>query len=225
MPWQRNAHTSQTASQTSPEMLDGDPLDVAPRLLGAIVHSRGVSVRLTEVEAYRGVGTDPGSHAFRGQTARTKPMFGPAFSIYVYLTYGMHLCLNLVCGPAGVAGAILLRAGEVVDGAELAAERRAAGALRRQGACASRVIAPRDLARGPARLASALGIELSDTGGMLGLGALTLDLGAPPPPETIAAGPRVGVSGPGGGVEVPWRFWLAGDPTVSVYRRAVTRAR
>jgi DNA-3-methyladenine glycosylase len=206
-------------------MLEGDPVSVAPRLLGAVLHSRGVSVRLTEVEAYRGVGTDPGSHAFRGRTPRTEPMFGPAGTVYVYLSYGMHYCVNLVCGAAGEAGAVLLRAGEVVAGAELAGRRRAAAAPRRAGACASRVIAARDLARGPARLASALGIELTDSGGMLGAGPLTLELGDPVPPELIAAGPRVGVSGPGGAPEFSWRFWLAGDPTVSVYRAAVTRER
>ncbi len=204
-------------------LLHDDPVAVAPRLLGAVVSSRGVSVRLTEVEAYRGVGADPGSHAFRGRTPRTEPMFGPAGTIYVYLSYGMHRCLNLVCGPDGEAAAVLLRAGEVIAGAELAAERRAAAAPRRAGACATRLIAPRDLARGPARLATALGIELTDSGGMLARGPLTLEPGQPLSPEHIASGPRVGVSGPGGTVEYPWRFWLAGEPTVSTYRPAVTR--
>ena len=203
--------------------LDDDPVAAAPLLLGAVLHGREVSVRLTEVEAYRGVGTDPGSHAFRGPTARTAPMFGPAGTIYVYLSYGMHRCLNLVCGAEGEAGAVLLRAGEVVAGAELAQRRRAAAAPRRAGACASRTIAPRDLARGPARLATALGIELTDSGGMLASGPLALELGVPTPPERIASGPRVGVSGPGGGPEYPWRFWLAGETTVSTYRPAVVR--
>ena len=211
-------------------LLDDDPVVVAPRLLGAVLHGRGVSVRLTEVEAYRGEGTDPGSHAFRGRTPRTEPMFGPAGTIYVYLSYGMHRCLNLVCGPLGTAGAVLLRAGEVIDGAELAATRRAAAAPRRTGECASRVIAPRDLARGPARLATALGIDLADSGGMLTAGPLpvegiALEPGPLVPPELIASGPRVGVSGPGGTVEYPWRYWLVGEPTVSTYRPAVTRPR
>ena len=206
-------------------LLDDDPVAVAPLLLGAVLHSRGVSLRFTEVEAYRGVGADPGSHAFRGPTPRTEPMFGPAGTVYVYLSFGLHRCLNLVCGAAGEAGAVLLRAGEVVAGAELAARRRAAAAPRRAGACASRIIAPRDLARGPARLATALGVELSDSGGMLAAGppppeGFALEPGPPLPPERIATGPRVGVSGPGGTVEFPWRFWLAGDPTVSVYRPA-----
>ncbi len=209
-------------------LLDDDPVAVAPRLLGAVLHGRGLSVRLTEVEAYRGVGADPGSHAHRGPTPRTVPMFGPASTLYVYLSYGMHRCLNLVCGPEGEAGAVLLRAGEVVAGAELAQRRRAAAAPRRTGECASRVIAPRDLARGPARLATVLGVELSDSGGMLAAGSppvesFALEPGTPVPPERIVAGPRVGVSGPGGGPEYPWRFWLAGDSTVSTYRAAVRR--
>ncbi len=204
-------------------VLDDDPVAVAPRLLGAVLHGRGVSVRLTEVEAYRGEGADPGSHAFRGRTPRTEPMFGPAGTIYVYLSYGMHRCLNLVCGPEGEAGAVLLRAGEVIEGAELAAKRRAAAAPRRTGECASRIIAPRDLARGPARLATALGIELTDSGGMLATAPLTLEPGPLAPPEHIVSGPRVGVSGAGGTAEFPWRFWLAGEPTVSTYRPAVTR--
>ncbi len=204
-------------------LLDDDPVAVAPRLLGATLHGRGVSVRLTEVEAYRGEGTDPGSHAYRGRTPRTEPMFGPAGTIYVYLSYGMHRCLNLVCGPTGEAGAVLLRAGEVVAGAELAAKRRAAAAPRRTGECASRIIAPRDLARGPARLATALGVELSDSGGMLATAPLTLEPAPPVSPELIAAGPRVGVSGPGGTAEYPWRFWLVEDPTVSTYRAAMAR--
>lgn len=200
------------------ELLDDDPVAVAPRLLGVTLYGRDVAVRLTEVESYRGVGQDPGSHAHRGPTPRTRPMFGPAGTVYVYLSYGMHHCVNLVCGPEGSAGAILLRAGEVVEGLDLARERRRAG----------RAVAPadRDLARGPARLASALGIDLADNGGMLGAGPLRLSPPAHPPahPEApIATGPRVGVSGPGGGVDYPWRFWIAGDPTVSTYRAAVAR--
>ncbi len=204
-------------------LLDDDPVAVAPRLLGAVLHGRDVSVRLTEVEAYRGEGADPGSHAYRGRTPRTEPMFGPAGTIYVYVSYGMHRCLNLVCGPVGEAGAVLLRAGEVVEGADLAARRRAAAAPRRAGACASRMIAPRDLARGPARLATSLGIDLSDSGGMLSAGALALEAASSTPSELVESGPRVGVSGPGGTAEYPWRFWLAGEPTVSTYRPAVTR--
>lgn len=197
------------------EILDDDAVAAAPRLLGAILRARGVAVRLTEVEAYRGVGEDPGSHAHRGPTPRTRPMFGPAGTVYVYLSYGMHYCVNLVCGPEGSAGAVLLRAGEVVEGLDTARGRRRAGR--------ATAIPDRDLARGPARLASALGVTLTDGGGMLGAGPLHL---SPPahPVVAIDTGPRVGVSGPGGGPEYPWRFWLDGDPTVSVYRAAQVRA-
>lgn len=200
------------------DALAGDPVEVAPTLLNAVVRSRGVAVRLSEVEAYRGVGQDPGSHAHRGQTPRTAPMFGPAGTVYVYLSYGMHRCLNLVCGPQGAAGGVLLRAGEVIEGVDLARQRRATAAPRRSGACATGIIIERDLARGPARLATCLGIDLTDTGGMLSAGEISLELPDPSLTAVIEQGPRVGVSGPGGSAEHPWRFWLAGDPTVSVYR-------
>ncbi|MEO8262147.1 MAG: DNA-3-methyladenine glycosylase, partial [Pseudolysinimonas sp.] len=94
-------------------------VEVAPLLLGAIVHGREVSVRLTEVEAYLGE-VDPGSHAFRGPTRRNAVMFGPAGHLYTYFTYGMHVCANVVCSPEGIATAVLLRAGEVVDGIDVA---------------------------------------------------------------------------------------------------------
>ena len=125
-------------------------LEVAPDLLGATVRHLSpagpVAVRLTEVEAYAGE-ADPGSHAFRGRTPRTAVMFGPPGRVYVYFTYGMHWCMNLVCGPEGEASAVLLRAGEVVEGADLAAARRTTAK------------SPRELARGPARLTVALGVD------------------------------------------------------------------
>ena len=93
------------------------PLEVAPDLLGCTVEHAGVTVRITETEAYAGR-DDPGSHAFRGETPRTRVMFGPAGFLYVYFTYGMHFCANVVCGPEGRASAVLLRAGEVVQGVE-----------------------------------------------------------------------------------------------------------
>lgn len=204
-------------------LLSGDPLDVAPRLLGSVLHGRGVAVRLTEVEAYRGA-DDPGSHAFRGETPRTRPMFQGAGHVYAYFTYGMHTCVNLVCGEPGTASGLLIRAGEVVDGAELALERRRAGR--------ARTIPHRDLARGPARLAQALGVLLSDSGTRLAplgrpdLDGLRLEPRPALPAHAIATGPRVGVAGPGGDAKAhPWRFWIAGDPTVSVYRPAVARRR
>lgn len=172
----------------------------APRLLGATLSFDGVKVRLTEVEAY--AADDPGSHAFRGETNRNRVMFGPPGRLYVYFTYGMHHCANLVCHPPGEPGGILLRAGEVIEGAETVRERR--GPVR-----------DADLARGPARLCSALGIDLT----MNGTSDFEVDLA---PEETwsrtdVAAGPRVGLRL---AAERPWRFWIAGDPTVSRYRPA-----
>ena len=125
-------------------LLAGPVLDVAPRLLGAVLRHREVAVRITEVEAYDGP-SDPGSHAAHGRTARNAVMFGPPAHLYVYFTYGMHHCCNVVCGPEGTAAAVLLRAGEVVDGLEVARARRPAART------------DRDLARGPARLCGALG--------------------------------------------------------------------
>jgi DNA-3-methyladenine glycosylase len=203
-------------------LLSGDALGVAPRLLGSLLHGRGVTVRLTEVEAYRGA-DDPGSHAFRGETPRTRPMFLSAGHVYAYFTYGMHTCVNLVCGTQGSASAVLLRAGEVVAGDEIARERRTAGR-------AGRAISDRDLARGPARLAQALGVTVADSGTPLTpLDRPDLDLLRLEPREAlhesrIERGPRVGVAGAGGDAQsFPWRFWISGDPTVSVYRAAVVR--
>ena len=184
-----------------PEVLAGPVLDVAPRLLNAELRHGEVAVRLTEVEAYDGA-NDPGSHAFRGQTRRNAVMFGPPGHLYCYFTYGMHVCCNVVCGPEGTASAVLVRAGEVVDGVELARERRAKAS-------------DRDLARGPARLCNALGIELGHDGADLVAGPVTLTLGEPA--LSVSTGPRVGLRG---APERPWRFWITGDPTVSAYRPA-----
>jgi len=192
-------------------LLSGPP-DVAGRgLLGCRLHAGGVTVRLTEVEAYAGTGGDPASHAHRGRTPRNAVMFGPPGYAYVYFTYGMHWCLNVVTGVEGVASAVLLRAGEVVDGLPAARARRGP-------------VADRDLARGPARLCQALGIDRAAYGTyLLGDGPVTL---RPPAesvdPARIVAGPRVGVTG---AHDLPWRFWLAGEPTVSAYRRHAPRRR
>lgn len=171
---------------------------------------RGVAVRLTEVEAYLGE-ADPGSHAFRGITPRTRTMFGEPGHLYVYFSYGMHNCANIVCSPPGTASAVLLRAGEVVEGVDLARERR--GAARTDA----------ELARGPARLTRALGIALTDDTAALDGAPFALALAPHPPPA--ATGPRVGVSGEGGSDAFPLRFWIPGDPTVSVYRRSAPRRR
>ena len=167
---------------------EGDPLEVAPRLLGAVLTHGGVSVRLTEVEAYAGP-LDPGSHAHRGQTARNAVMFGPPGRLYVYFVYGMHHCANLVTGPEGDPGAVLLRAGEVVAGIDLARERRPSSS-------------DRDLARGPARLCRVLGIDLADNG-------IRPDLVAGEPVADISTGPRVGLRL---AAERPWRFWMHRRP-------------
>jgi DNA-3-methyladenine glycosylase len=166
-------------------------------------------VRITEVEAYAGIGQDPGSHAHRRRTQRNAAMFGPVGHAYVYFTYGMHWCLNVVVHPEGEAGAVLIRAGEVLGGVEVARTRRPA--------CR----ADRDLARGPARLAAALGVtgvqdgrDLLDARGPLRL----LASGPPAEPARISCGPRTGVSG--AGAPTPWRFWLDDDPTVSPHRTA-----
>ncbi len=182
-------------------------LQVAPRLLGAVLTHDGVAVRLTEVEAYGGP-DDPGSHAFRGRTARNSVMFGPPGRLYVYFTYGMHYCANLVCGPDGTPSAVLLRAGEIVAGEEAARSRR--GSAR-----------DRDLARGPARLCQALGLDAGQNGAPVTGGSLALTLPSKPAPRAlIRTGPRVGLRlAP----ERPWRFWIAGEPTVSAYRPAADR--
>ena len=180
---------------------------VAPDLLGCLLVSAGVTVRITETEAYAGEGADPASHAHRGRTPRNGVMFGPAGRLYVYFTYGMHWCANVVTGPDGEASAVLLRAGEVIDGVEFARERRPGSS-------------DRDLCRGPARLATALALDAA---------ALGLDLLDPCSPvrlltgsrtAPVLAGPRVGVTL---GADTPWRFWLDGDPSVSAYRRRVPR--
>jgi DNA-3-methyladenine glycosylase len=192
-------------------------LQVAPELLGCTVWHAGVTIRLTEVEAYDG-SNDPGSHAFRGQTPRTEVMFGEPGGLYVYFTYGMHWCANLVCGPAGAASAVLLRAGEVVGGHELARSRRTG-------------IVDRDLARGPARLAMTLALSRDQNGiDTTAPDSSLVVLPASPDPSprlpgaTVRTGPRVGVSGPGGeAAAYPWRFWLEGEPTVSAYRPGTVR--
>lgn len=189
--------------------------EVACRLLGASIVSRidgyCVEVRVTEVEAYGGVGEDPGSHAHRRITARNASMFGPAGHAYVYFTYGMHWCLNVVTCAEGTAGAVLIRAGEVVGGYDAARTRRP---LARHD---------HDLARGPARLTKALGVTGAQDGVDLldARSPLRLRLPATPMPVADVTG-RTGVAGPG--ASIPWRF-SAGHPTVSPYRRAASRAR
>lgn len=196
------------------------PLAVAPRLLGGIlrvtVDGATVAVRLTEVEAYHGQGTgdlaDPGSHARMGRTARNATMWGEPGHLYVYLSHGIHSCVNVVCGPEGVAGGVLLRGGEVVEGQDAAALRRPAART------------PRDLARGPGRLGDAVGLRHPRHDGIDAVdptplaGAVAQLLLPQHPLDDVSSGPRVGVAGVAGTAAYPWRFWITGDPTVSAFR-------
>ncbi|MEU5539934.1 DNA-3-methyladenine glycosylase [Streptomyces sp. NPDC020362] len=202
------------------EFFDRPVLEVAPDLLGRILvrttPDGSIAVRLTEVEAYDGP-NDPGSHAYRGRTTRNEVMFGPPGHVYVYFTYGMWHCMNLVCGPEGRASAVLLRAGEVVDGAELARKRRLSARN------------DKELAKGPARLATALGIDRALDGTdacATGDTPLHMLTGMAIPSDQVRSGPRTGVAGEGGSGDVhPWRFWIANDPTVSPYRAHTPRRR
>ncbi|MDF3293602.1 DNA-3-methyladenine glycosylase [Streptomyces silvisoli] len=198
---------------------DRPVLDVAPDLLGRVLVRNTpdgpIELRLTEVEAYAGP-ADPGSHAYRGRTDRNAVMFGPPGHVYVYFTYGMWHCMNLVCGPEGTASAVLLRAGQITAGADLARKHRRTS--RRDT----------DLAQGPARLATALDVDRA----LDGSDACSEDpdgspfrilTGTPPAPDTIRNGPRTGVGGDG--AAHPWRFWTDADPTVSPYRPHTPRKR
>jgi DNA-3-methyladenine glycosylase len=190
-------------------------LDVARGLLGRVLEADSpggtVALRLTEVEAYAGA-ADPASHAFRGRTARNQVMFGPAGRLYVYFVYGMHWCCNVVCGPEGMPNAVLLRAGSVVSGVDLARSRRAS------------TRSDVDLARGPARLATALGLDSAANGVDLCAATSTVRLlaGDPVQDDLVRRGPRVGVAA---AAEAPWRLWVAGDPSVSPYRPGGPRRR
>lgn len=191
---------------------DRDPRLVARDLLGCVLVHGDVAVRLTEVEAYLGQGADPASHSHRGRTARNAVMFGPPGHAYVYFTYGMHWCANVVCCEEGLAGGVLLRAGEVVEGVEEARSRRPA---------ARKDV---DLARGPARLASALAVTGAQNGADVCDPASDLRIlqGSPVPELLVRTGPRVGVAA---GAESAFRWWVEGEPSVSVYRPAVRRKR
>jgi DNA-3-methyladenine glycosylase len=196
---------------------DRPVLEVAPDLLGATLirqtEDGPITLRITEVEAYAGE-LDPGSHAYRGRTARNDVMFGPPGHAYVYFTYGMWHCLNAVCGPEGRASGCLLRAGEILTGAELARQRRLSARN------------DKELAKGPARLATALDVDRSLNGTDLCVGEsapLSLLPGRPPRPEQVRSGPRTGVGGDG--AHHPWRYWIEGDPTVSPYRPHAPRRR
>jgi DNA-3-methyladenine glycosylase len=186
------------------------PTLVAPLLLGAhltsVIDGTRVVLRITEVEAYGGVGEDPGSHAFRRQTSRNTSMFGRPGLLYVYFTYGMHFCANVVTGPPGEASAVLLRAGEILRGLPRARSRRPTASV------------DRDLARGPARLTLALGIA-GDADGLDLLSRTSpvrLSLQEAVDPALVRVSTRTGVAG--AGAPTPWRFFLVDEPTVSAHR-------
>jgi DNA-3-methyladenine glycosylase len=206
-------------------------LPVAPELLGCVLEHQTadglVAVELTEVEAYAGA-SDPASHAYRGKTARNAVMFGPPGHAYVYFTYGMYFCVNLVCLNNGSASAVLLRAGRIIEGEELARARRTGvgpRGVRGDVSPREKRLSFRDLARGPARLCQALDIDRSQDGTDVCVADSPLrmrwsDTGTTDRSAKIAHGPRVGISR---AADLPWRFWIEGEPTVSVYRAATPR--
>jgi DNA-3-methyladenine glycosylase len=184
------------------------PVDeVARSLLGCWVVSERpegtVALRLTEVEAYSGSGIDPAAHSHRGPTPRASIMFGPPGRLYVYFSYGVHWCANVVVGAEGDGEAVLLRAGEVVVGEEIARARRLSAR------------SPRDLAGGPARLTQALAIGRDDLDTDLLDASSSVRLHRGPAPSAVSAGPRVGISL---ATDLPWRFWETDAPSVSVFR-------
>jgi DNA-3-methyladenine glycosylase len=182
-----------------------DPREVAPELLGKVIAHDAPegrrSGRIVEVEAYCGP-IDAGAHTYRGRTARNATMFGPAGLLYVYFTYGMHWCANVVCGDVDEGVAVLLRALQPLEGVD--AMRAARGPAARRD---------RDLCSGPAKLAQALGLHgIHDGVDLLGDGPVGLyDDGTPPPTRPVQA-TRVGLSA---GAEHPWRWYVPGDPNVS----------
>jgi DNA-3-methyladenine glycosylase len=205
-----------TAGLLPREFFSRRALDVAPALLGCVLESDSsagpVAVRITEVEAYSGQ-TDPASHAYRRKSGRNQVMFGPPGHAYVYQIYGLHFCINLVCQPAGVAEAVLLRAGQVVAGTEEARSRRPAARDEDQ------------LARGPALLCQVLAIDRRFDGTDVCVQDSPVRVRGPQPgdaPGMIRTGPRVGVTQ---AADYLWRFWIDGDRTVSAYRRATPRKR
>jgi DNA-3-methyladenine glycosylase len=180
---------------------DRDPLVVAPELLGKVLVTPTGTGRIVEVEAYDGE-NDPGSHAYRGRTPRTSVMFGPPGRLYVYFTYGMHWCANLVCRHEGVAAAVLLRALAPLTGLD---------AMRLRRPAARKDV---DLCNGPAKLCSALGIDGShngiDTTDPAAFVHVVGDGIAPPAHPVVTT--RIGLSNGG---DLPWRWYVPDDPHVS----------
>ena len=178
-------------------------LEVAPGLLNKVlVAPDGRAGRIVEVEAYRGA-DDPGSHGFRGKTKRNATMFGPPGRLYVYFTYGMHWCANVVAETDGVAAAVLLRALTPLEGLDAMYESRGPAARR-----------DRDLCSGPAKLTQALGIDGTFDGANLIAGeqGVTIVDDGRTPPQDPAVTTRIGLTG---GADLPWRFYVEGTPDVS----------
>lgn len=190
------------------DQLAVDPVEAAHRLLGATLTGRGVVAMVVEVEAYGGGPDGPwpdaAAHSYRGVTARNAVMFGPSGRLYTYLSHGIHVCANVVCGPEGIAAAVLLRAAVVETGFDIAQSRRGAS------------IRTRALARGPGNLCSAIGIAMADNAIDLFDGGSPIRLTLNDAPQTTS-GPRVGVSQ---AADRPWRMWLPGRAEVSAYRRS-----
>ncbi|TQF65505.1 DNA-3-methyladenine glycosylase [Rhodococcus spelaei] len=184
------------------------PLAAARLVLGAVLVAGDVRVRIVEVEAYggdrAGPWPDPAAHSYPGPTLRNAVMFGPAGMLYVYLSHGLHHCMNVTCAPDGTAGAVLVRAGEVVSGEDVAWARR--GPVRGR----------HHLARGPGNLGKTLGITLGDNGTDLFGPASSITL-EPGPAVPFVSGPRVGISR---AADRPWRLWDPTSPAVSAYRRS-----
>jgi len=192
-----------------------DALEVAPALLGCVLQrvdgESTVALRITEVEAYCG-DRDPGAHSYRGRTKRNQTLFGPPGHLYCYFTYGLHHALNVVVGDEGQSYGCLIRAGDVIEGADVARRRRERGVRKHP-------LPEQGLARGPGCVAQCFAADLTNDGDDLLAGRWRLLV---PPDGAVLAhevGPRVGVSGPGGdSVDFPWRFWLANVPSVSTYK-------
>ncbi|WP_159921903.1 DNA-3-methyladenine glycosylase [Rhodococcus sp. WAY2] len=193
---------------TVDRLAEAHPTEAARIVLGSTLIVADVRLRIVEVEAYGGEAEgpwpDPASHSYRGKTPRNAVMFGPAGHLYVYRSYGMHFCMNVSYGPVGTAGGVLLRAGEILDGAETVRARR------------SRVTRPADFARGPGNLGSATGVTLADNGAPLFAADSPIRLEITES-EGWVSGPRVGVSA---AADRPWRFWIPESAAVSAYRRS-----
>ena len=190
-------------------------LEVAPEVLGCILQRTDVhgtvAIRITEVEAYAGE-RDPGAHSYRGMTNRNKTMFGPAGHLYCYFTYGMHHAVNLVAGQPGEPYGCLIRAGDVIEGADIARSRRESKPRKVP-------LLDRSLARGPGCVAQSFGASLANDGDDLFGGRWTFFVPDDPVVLPHLTGPRVGVSGPGGSAtNFPWRYWLADASSVSAYK-------